>query len=86
MRVFERVRLPRGIAAILLILVLFGDPSAGDAAKAVGAELSALGGTSVQLVIGADAGSKASKAAALGVTTLDEGEWLKLAGVGETAS
>jgi hypothetical protein len=40
---------------ILLILVLFGDPSGADAAKAVGAELSALGGTSVQLVVGADA-------------------------------
>jgi DNA ligase (NAD+) len=37
------------------------------------------------VVIGADAGSKATKAAALGVTTLDEGEWLKLAGLGEAA-
>jgi len=37
------------------------------------------------VVIGADAGSKATKAAALGVTTLDETEWLKLAGLGETA-
>ena len=31
--------------------------------------------------IGADAGSKATKAAALGVTTLDEAAWLELAGI-----
>jgi DNA ligase (NAD+) len=37
------------------------------------------------VVIGADAGSKATKAAALGVVTLDEAEWLKLAGVSESA-
>ena len=31
------------------------------------------------LVVGADAGSKAKKAEALGVKTLTEAEWLKLA-------
>jgi DNA ligase (NAD+) len=35
------------------------------------------------VVIGADAGSKAAKAATLGVTTLDEAAWLELAGIGE---
>ena len=53
---------------ILLILVLFGDPSGADAAKAVGAELSALGGTSVRLVVGADA---AAALAAKGVKVAD---------------
>jgi DNA ligase (NAD+) len=37
------------------------------------------------VVIGADAGSKATKAAALGVTTLDEAAWLELAGVAAAA-
>src|SRR5206468_12815142 len=37
------------------------------------------------VVIGADAGSKATRAAALGVTTLDEAQWLDLAGLAETA-
>ena len=37
------------------------------------------------VVIGADAGSKATKAAALGVTTLDEAAWLELAGAAEAA-
>jgi NAD-dependent DNA ligase len=37
-------------------------------------------------VIGADAGSKATRAAALGVTTLDEAAWLDLAGVAAEAS
>src|SRR5262249_16212635 len=34
------------------------------------------------VVIGADAGSKAPRAATLGVTTLDESAWLELAGAG----
>jgi len=38
------------------------------------------------VVVGADAGSKASKAASLGVTMLDEAAWLKLAGVDESAA
>jgi DNA ligase (NAD+) len=39
------------------------------------------------VVIGADAGSKAARAAALGVQTLDEAAWLALAvaGPAETA-
>ena len=38
------------------------------------------------VVIGADAGSKATKAAALGVTTLDETAWLELAGLAEATA
>jgi DNA ligase (NAD+) len=38
------------------------------------------------VVIGADAGSKAARAAALGVTTLDEAAWLDLAGLVDAAS
>jgi DNA ligase (NAD+) len=56
-------------------------------AEALGANVaSSVSAKTHYVVIGADAGSKASRAAALGVTTLDESEWLKLAGVGETAS
>jgi len=56
-------------------------------AEALGANVaSAVSAKTNFVVIGADAGSKASKAAALGVTMLDEGEWLKLAGVGESPS
>jgi DNA ligase (NAD+) len=56
-------------------------------AEALGANVaSSVSAKTHYVVVGADAGSKASKAAALGVTTLDEAEWLKLAGVSETAS
>ena len=55
-------------------------------AEALGANVaSSVSAKTNFVVIGTDAGSKASKAAALGVTALDEAEWLKLAGVGETA-
>ena len=55
-------------------------------AEALGANVaSSVSAKTNYVVIGADAGSKAAKAAALGVTTLDEAEWLKLAGAGETA-
>jgi len=55
-------------------------------AEALGANVaSSVSAKTNFVVIGADAGSKATKAAALGVTTLDEAEWLKLAGVGEAA-
>jgi DNA ligase (NAD+) len=55
-------------------------------AEALGANVaSSISAKTNFVVVGADAGSKATKAAALGVTTLDEAEWLKLAGVGETA-
>ncbi len=53
-------------------------------AEALGANVaSAVSAKTNYVVIGADAGSKAAKAAALGVTTLDESEWLKLAGSDE---
>jgi len=56
-------------------------------AEALGANVaSSVSAKTHYVVIGADAGSKATKAAALGVTTLDENEWLKLAGLGETAA
>ena len=55
-------------------------------AEALGANVaSSVSAKTHYVVVGADAGSKASKAAALGVTTLDESEWLKLAGVSEAA-
>jgi DNA ligase (NAD+) len=51
-------------------------------AEALGANVaSAVSAKTDYVVIGADAGSKATKAAALGVTTLDEAAWLKLAGI-----
>src|SRR6202035_2223788 len=51
-------------------------------AEALGANVaSSVSAKTHYVVIGADAGSKAAKAAALGVATLDEAEWLKLAGL-----
>ncbi|HTQ33772.1 MAG TPA: NAD-dependent DNA ligase LigA [Stellaceae bacterium] len=55
-------------------------------AEALGANVaSSVSAKTHFVVIGADAGSKATKAASLGVTMLDEAAWLKLAGV-ETAT
>ncbi|HTZ37570.1 MAG TPA: NAD-dependent DNA ligase LigA [Stellaceae bacterium] len=55
-------------------------------AEALGANVaSAVSARTNYVVVGADAGSKASKAASLGVTMLDEAAWLELAGVGEAA-
>jgi DNA ligase (NAD+) len=55
-------------------------------AEALGANVaSSVSAKTNYVVIGADAGSKAAKAAALGVTTLGEAEWLKLAGVAAEA-
>ena len=53
-------------------------------AEALGANVaSSVSAKTHYVVIGADAGSKAARAAALGVTTLDEAEWLRLAGTEE---
>jgi DNA ligase (NAD+) len=53
-------------------------------AEALGANVaSSVSAKTNYVVIGADAGSKATKAAALGVTTLDEAAWLELAGLGD---
>jgi DNA ligase (NAD+) len=53
-------------------------------AEALGANVaSSVSAKTNFVVIGADAGSKAAKAATLGVTTLDEAAWLKLAGISE---
>ena len=55
-------------------------------AEALGANVaSSVSSKTHYVVVGADAGSKATKAAALGLTVLDEAAWLKLAGVGESA-
>ena len=51
-------------------------------AEALGANVaSSVSAKTHYVVIGADAGSKAAKAAALGVTALDEAAWLELAGI-----
>jgi DNA ligase (NAD+) len=56
-------------------------------AEALGANVaSSVSAKTHYVVVGADAGSKASKAATLGVTMLDETAWLKLAGVDEAAA
>jgi DNA ligase (NAD+) len=55
-------------------------------AEALGANVaSAVSAKTDYVVIGADAGSKAARAAALGVTTLDEAAWLALAEPGGSA-
>jgi len=56
-------------------------------AEALGANVaSSVSSKTDYVVIGADAGSKATRAAALGVATLDEAAWLELAGHGDPAT
>ncbi|HVB15238.1 MAG TPA: NAD-dependent DNA ligase LigA [Stellaceae bacterium] len=56
-------------------------------AEALGANVaSSVSSKTNYVVIGADAGSKAARAAALGVAILDEAAWLELAGVADAAS
>jgi DNA ligase (NAD+) len=58
-------------------------PEAKARAEALGANVaSSVSSKTDFVVIGADAGSKATRAASLGITTLDEAAWLELAGVG----
>jgi DNA ligase (NAD+) len=61
-------------------------PEAKARAEALGANVaSAVSSKTDFVVIGADAGSKAARAAALGVRTLDEAEWRDLAGLADPA-
>jgi DNA ligase (NAD+) len=56
-------------------------------AEALGANVaSSVSAKTDYVVIGADAGSKAARAASLGVTSLDEAAWLDLAGLADAAS
>jgi DNA ligase (NAD+) len=56
-------------------------------AEALGANVaSAVSSKTDYVVIGADAGAKATRAAALGVTTLDEAAWRELAGLTAAAA
>jgi DNA ligase (NAD+) len=56
-------------------------------AEALGANVaSSVSSKTDYVVIGADAGSKAAKAAAIGVKTLDEAAWLELAGLADATS
>ncbi len=55
-------------------------------AEALGANVaSSVSAKTDYVVIGADAGSKATRAASLGVATLDEAAWLDLAGQADAA-